>query len=321
MRVASALTGVSRTYRHKARKRAKRARATRDRIWLRARSARPLWRAEQAVDDANTLFSTDVCRRVDGHVQRAVSRDEELLRRLSDSRIGGVRNWEYGILLGALRHFPERSGWAALDVGSGNSTFPRYLLETGNVGAMTTLDLDVSFERQSSANRERDERSGIKRVQGSMLDLPFPPASFDLVTCISAIEHLDGDPLAHRRDPENNRRAPYERYVADTSQALDSMMSVVRPGGFFYLTTDAFMPDRQTTDTWSNPDGSGEIWSAYRYEDVENVFVEAVRRNGFEFWSPPRFDAELLIDDPSRASYRGRHFTVFSLFVRRPEGR
>jgi hypothetical protein len=96
------------------------------------------------------------------------------------------------------------------------------------------------------------------------------------------------------------------------------MMRVVRPGGYVYLTTDAYLPDRQTTDRWSSPDGSGPIWSAYRYEDIEGLFVRTLEDGGFELVGGHDFDSSHLVDDPDRSTYRGRFFTTFALFARRP---
>jgi len=274
------------------------------------------WRPEVVVEEPNTLFSRSRVEELKGHVQRIASRDGRLLTRLSDPRIQGIRSWEYGLLLGVLAGFPERVGWTALDVGPGNSSFPHYLVETRAVGSMTTLDLPKAYESRESGVRRRDDELDIRRIHGTVLDAPFDDASFDLVLSISAIEHLDGDRASRLRDPEHHPRKRHDEYLADTRQALDEMMRVVKPGGHLYLTTDAYDPERQRTDAWSSPRGEGPIWSAYHFEDIENVFVRAVRENGLEFVGTPDYRRALL-DDPDRSSYRGRYFTTFCIFARR----
>ena len=287
-----------------------------------ARQSHPLrWKRRERVRRPNTLFSKQEVKRLRGHIQRMVRKDQDLLARLSEARIGGVRDWEYGTLLGALMAFPERSGWGALDVGSGNSTFPRYLVESGNCAHMTTLDLEYAFEKQKERTRVRDEEAGITRVEGSMLDLPFEDASFDLVTCISAIEHLDGSLSQHLKDPEANPHLPYDDYLERTRTAVREMARVVRPGGVLYLTSDLYLADRQTTDAWAGPGYDGPIWSAYRYDDFDEVFVQTLRASGLELWGEPAdHRPELLAESEDRASYRGRYFTVFALLARRPGG-
>lgn len=286
----------------------RRLRERRDALLFKLRSRPRTWRPEVPVERPNTLFSRRAVSELHPNVQRLAWRDPQLLHRLSDTRIEGIRAWEYGVLIGCLVRSPDRASWRALDVGSGASTFPAYLLERGWVGTMMTLDLEDPFER-ADGGPPPSER--VERVAASMLDIPFPDGSFDLVTCISAIEHLDGD----RRDP---KPAPYERFRSDTRRAVEEMMRVVRPGGHLYLTTDAYLPERQTTDRWSSPDGKGPIWSAYRYEDIEGVFVRTLVDGGFELVGGHDFDRSHLVGDPDRSTYRGRHFTTFALFARRP---
>ena len=302
-------------------RRAKRAREQRDVTLLRLRAHPRLWKPEQPVANPNTLFSRRVLKDLRGHVQRAAQADEDLLLRLADTRIGGVRDWEYGMLLGTLRNFPSRAGWRALDVGSGNSTFPRYLVESGNVGHMTTLDLELAHERQSEENRRRDEAAGIERVEGSMLDLPFADGEFDLVTCVSAIEHLDGDPLVHKRDPLNTPgKLPYDEYVARTRTAMAEMGRVLAPGGLLFVTSDAYVAGRQATDSWSSPRGEGPIWSAYEIQDIPRVFLEPLEAAALELLGTPDFAAEQLIEGSDRSTYRGRYFTTFAVAAVRGDG-
>jgi SAM-dependent methyltransferase len=293
----------------------RRLRERRDAVLFKLRSRPRAWRPEVPVDRPNMLFSRRAARELQPNVQRLAWRDPQLLHRLSDTRIEGVRAWEYGVLIGCLSRLAERRSWRCLDVGSGASTFPAYLLEHGWVASMTTLDLEEPFEPSRSALPPSER---IERVAASMLDIPFPDGSFDLVTCISAIEHLDGDPQQYRRDPERHPPAPYERYRLDTRRALEEMMRVVRPGGYLYLTTDAYLADRQTTDRWSSPDGTGPIWSAYRYEDIDGLFVRTLEDGGFQLVGGHDFDATHLVDDPDRSTYRGRFFTTFALFAQSP---
>jgi ubiquinone/menaquinone biosynthesis C-methylase UbiE len=288
----------------------------RDRRRLRLASLPFFWRAPRVVREPNTLFSRGQARsELRGHVQRLAWANGEIAERMADRRLHGIRAWEYGMLLAVLKGFPERRGWSTLDVGSGGSPFPRHLLATGNVGSMTTLDLPASYEQQSPANAESDRRAGVTRVHGSMLELPFESESFDFVTCISAIEHLDGDPLAHKRNPRDHDQAPYDRYISDTRLALAEMTRVISPGGHLYLTTDAYVPELQATDAWSPPAGVERIWSAYRFEEIEETFVAAIHDGGLRFAGEPDYRRELLVDDADRSSFRGRYFTTFCIFA------
>lgn len=241
--------------------------------------------------------------------------DDRLLARLAEPRTRGLRAWEYGMLLGYLQHTrsrPER----ALDVGSGDSAFPGYLVNSSCVGTAATLDLPEAFEDRSE--QAEGPVPGLDRLAGSMLDIPAPDRSFDLVTCISAIEHLDGHSAAHRRDPVANPRLPYARYLEHTRQALSEMARVLAPGGLLYLTTDAYLPDLQQTDSWTKFDTKGVIWSAYRFEDVRSVFVQTLQVADLDVLTPDDLDARALVEDADHSTFRGRYFTTFSLAARRP---
>lgn len=282
----------------------------------RNRSQPRFWRELEAVEHPNTLFSRREAKRLRGYAQRIVHNDPTPRARVAKRRIRGVRDWEYGTLLGALADASVGRVRTALDVGSGNSTFPLYLVESGAVAAMTRLDLPGAYEGQAEENRLRDERAGILAVEGDMRNLPLPEESFDLVTCISAIEHLDGLPQAYLRDPRANPQLPYDRYVADTRQAVESMCSVVAPGGLLYLTTDAYLADRQSDDAWNPP--ADRIWSAYPFEEIEGLFLDAVGQAGLELIGSPDYRRELLLEDKDRSTYRGRYFTTFAILARRP---
>jgi SAM-dependent methyltransferase len=299
-----------RVWRRRFKKRLRRSRLRPSKLRMQLASLPIFWRPHESVRDPNTLFSQRRRSELSGHVQRLVHRDRQALMRLSEPRIAGVRDWEYATLLGILQEREGRGRWRALDVGAGSSTFPHYLLRMGYVGEMTTLDLAQPLER---TKRRQGPTHGVRRVEGSMLDLPLESDRFDLVTCISAIEHLDGDRKAHACNPTDNRMLPYEQFLERTRRALREMARVTAPAGLLYVTTDAFIPHLQQTDAWSSPDGSRPIWSAYHFEDIERAFVETVRAAGLELLGDSDYRAELLIDDPDRSTYRGRYFTTFAV--------
>jgi SAM-dependent methyltransferase len=268
------------------------------------------WQPLVPVRDPNTIFSAERCEQLVGYGQRMAHADPHLRMRVADSRIKGVRVWEYGTLLGTLATIPSRDSFRAADIGSGNSTFPLYLTQTGNAGSMVCLDLPEAYEDQTPEHERREREGGVERVAGSMLELPFEDGSFDLITCISAIEHLDGDRHV-------DSKLPYEDYIDRTRRSLAEMMRVLAPGGYIYVTTEAYIPELQRTDAWSSPRGKGPIFSAYRYEDIESTFVPEVEAGGGELVGPADYRRELLEDSEDHATYRGRYFTTFALFARK----
>jgi ubiquinone/menaquinone biosynthesis C-methylase UbiE len=86
------------------------------------------------------------------------------------------RRLELPWAIGAMRPF---EGISMLDVGSGASPLPFYLSRHGaNV---------VSVDPEVMRDLPRD---GARRVQCALPRLPFREASFDIVCCISVLEHL-----------------------------------------------------------------------------------------------------------------------------------
>jgi len=100
-----------------------------------------------------------------------------------------------------LRAIPDGCEWV-LDVGCGEGTLTRELRRL--VPRVTGIDLD-----QSSLDLARAHPGGadIDYVHGDFLTAAFMPASFDLVTSVAALHHMDA------------------------RTALERMRDLVRPGG------------------------------------------------------------------------------------------
>lgn len=96
-----------------------------------------------------------------------------------------------------------------LDAGCGTGGI---LAELGELGTVTALD-PVHEAAGFCAGR------GVERlVQGSVVQLPFPDGTFDLVTSLDVIEHVEDD-----------------------GAALEEMRRVLKPGGLLLLTVPAHM--------------------------------------------------------------------------------
>jgi SAM-dependent methyltransferase len=78
----------------------------------------------------------------------------------------------------------ETGGTTLLDVGSGSKGIVDLLEPRWDVTAADVSFDDYGASRTSGAGRSR-------RVEASVLDLPFPDASFDVVVCIDMLEHIE----------------------------------------------------------------------------------------------------------------------------------
>jgi 2-polyprenyl-6-hydroxyphenyl methylase/3-demethylubiquinone-9 3-methyltransferase len=104
------------------------------------------------------------------------------------------------LVFGGLLEEPEIRGKDVLDSGAGTGWFSRGLARWG--GRVTSLD--VGPELMDQVRKKCESRL----VVGSVLDLPFPDASFDAVLCTEVIEH-----------------------TTDPARAVFELCRVLRPGG------------------------------------------------------------------------------------------
>lgn len=79
-----------------------------------------------------------------------------------------------------------------LDIGSYRSPFPLFMAQQGY--RVCLVDIDPVISQQAKwAYKVLGEHFSWLAVQADGTRLPFPDFSFDIVTCISTIEHLPGD--------------------------------------------------------------------------------------------------------------------------------
>ncbi len=111
-------------------------------------------------------------------------------------------------------------GLEVLDVGCGPGTITQGIAEHVLPGRVTAIDLDPVQVAHAARLAEGREQTNLRFVAGSVYELPFPDASFDLVFSHALFEHL------------SNPRG-----------ALAEIRRVLRPGGLIALSSpdwDAF---------------------------------------------------------------------------------
>lgn len=253
----------------------------------------------------NTFFNQRDVDADPGTVQSLRAFDPGLAALIDQKEIKSIRHWEYSVLLNAFGH--DFRNKTVLDVGCGRSLFSMYLASLG--AEVTTFDLPSPLQRQDEAIAKR-RRAGIRHMQGDMLDLPFEPESFDLVICISVIEHLQENP----GNPLNPR--PRDAFLADTEKAVAEMARVVKRGGYLYLTSDVYDPSRQKDDGWRP--GTG-VTCCYTESEFKEVILETAQRQGLSFDRAQDYDFKRIIEDPARCTYRGRYVSTFAMLMKRTE--
>lgn len=264
----------------------------------------------------NTLFRRDRLPRLRREKLMLESFDAELMARLNEKRLRGQILFEYGTLLNAI---PTWTGLSVLDIGTGGGRLPRWMAAQG--AAVVCFDYPRPVERPAHSSGDAVTRRGRRKaaplevswVKGDMLELPFASGSFDLVTSLSVIEHLDTD-LADRR------YVPYAEQRMKAQRALSEMVRVTRTGGTIYLTSDCCDYSRTTSDAWRPyyyfVDGPA-LSGAWPSGDVQEIFYDYLTRQGCTLMGRNTFAASEITGDPNFATFRGPFFSCFSVLARK----
>jgi SAM-dependent methyltransferase len=231
---------------------------------------------------------------------RRTELDEAMLRQLAGydefvrSAVGldyrwplRMRDWE---LAQVMRATPAQGCRRALEAGAFNTFLGLWLTRVvpdvvisdrlgqrrwksllRRCGLAPAKPTEAPFARWQQAFR----RPGVKLLSVDLTRIPFPAASFDLVTCVSVLEH-----------------------IPDYRRALAEMVRVLTPGGRLLLTTDVapksdryhdgvryFSPEEldaltapyAVTSDRNQPDFARDNWCYGRGVPVVTAFVEITK--------------------------------------------
>lgn len=232
---------------------------------------------------------------------------------MNSPRLAGQIVFEYGTLLRAIDGWPNLR---VLDIGTGRSTFPNWMSCAGAV--VTAFDLSKPAERswggfQKRVNDIVGRRHGaVHAVAGSMRCLPFEDASFDLLTSLSVVEHLD-------TDLPDRTFVPYDEQQRRLGQVLDEMIRVAKPGGHIYITSECCDFERATIDRWKPAyyyDEGPALSGAWPVQDVPRLFYEYVAARGCALVGGVQFAASNIARE-DHWTWRGPYFSGFSLLARK----
>lgn len=247
--------------------------------------------------------------------------DFYLYRTLNTPYLRGQIVFEYGVL---LNHIAEWNGLKVLDVGAGRSSLPKWMALQG--AAVTAFEYPDQVEKPDVGWRGRINQWVQRKspepalAYGTMLDMPLPEKSFDLVCSFSVIEHLDTNlpDLRYVPYPEQKRRAV---------QTLREMVRVTRPGGLVYLTSECCQYRLVKSDTWLDsyyykhgPDrnlAEPKFSSAWPVDEIPEIFHRTLEEAGCELVGAGGLDPARLDGNAEHASFRGPHFSAFCVLARR----
>ncbi len=165
--------------------------------------------------DLETYLSTHI----DNHRQRIDGTGENHKLRVLRDSLHHTRRYEYPY---AILNMPLEVR-NVLDVGGGSS-FSYYMGERVEYCLILDIDQKVGDEHQSVITHTRKFRNVAFRL-GDVREIPYPDDSFDYVTCISTLEHMDDKNLM---------------------LALSEMMRVAKPDGVIVVTMDVSLTKSDT---------------------------------------------------------------------------
>ncbi len=136
-----------------------------------------------------------------------------------------VRAWEWPWTLKRAEEWPQRGN--ALDAGCGTSRMPYWIKDLGydafGADNFDYADADAGYARRAQEHFRSNvpEESGVTLVEAPLDRLPFPDGHFEIITCVSVMEHIYNpkQPNAHHRH-------------------LKEMLRVLKPGGAVFFTYD-----------------------------------------------------------------------------------
>lgn len=136
-----------------------------------------------------------------------------------------------------LARLPLAADARILDAGCGSG---RTLLELTRYGAVSGIELDPDAAQAARARGQFDVRTG--RLE----ELPWEPASFDLLTCLDVIEH-----------------------TPDDRATLSELARVTRPGGWLLVTVPAYQA------LWSRHDEDNHHYRRYGRDSLRAAALSA----------------------------------------------
>jgi len=261
----------------------------------------------------NAMFDRRLLEDLEPHRRALAMFDLYLFDIMNSSRLQGEKVFEYGTLLEGIRDW---NGLRVLDIGTGRSTLPQWMTHQGS--RVFSLDLPAPAEDRWGGFQERvngyvARRAGaIVGLSGSMRELPCLDDSFDLVTSLSVVEHLD-------TNLPDRAYVPYDEQRRRLAAVLDEAIRVTAPGGHIYLTSECCDFERATSDAWRQSyyylDGPA-LSGAWPVCDVQELFYDFMAARGCTLVGGVQFNPS-EIADRHRWSFRGPFFSGFSMLARK----
>ncbi|MDD5194090.1 MAG: class I SAM-dependent methyltransferase [Candidatus Omnitrophica bacterium] len=174
------------------------------------------------IADYNKLIKSDLFKDMELSSDKFIRQHSAYMKRyrwhwVADPLHQWGRQWEYPFVYSrledCLRNKAEKNA-TILDAGSGATFFPYYCAGKFPDSSIFCCDYDKTLEK-TFARINRTEKSTVDFKQADIRHLPFENSYFDVIYCISVLEH-----------------------TSDYSTVLKEFKRVLKPGGLFVITFD-----------------------------------------------------------------------------------
>lgn len=179
----------------------------------------PLRNGIPELNEYQRLLETDKFKEIEKYSNSFVKDSSGILQSYNEKWVKDPlhqwsRQWEYPFVIDAARKQAAKTkNLNALDLGSGITFMPYYLLEVLKARGVTALDYDETLtDLFAKVNKRR--KSSAKFLKQDIRTLPAGE-QFDFIYCVSVLEHTDQYP-----------------------SIIKSVHKLLKPGGSFALTFD-----------------------------------------------------------------------------------
>lgn len=170
----------------------------------------------------------------------------------------GTRGWEYPWVMEQITTNVSKNA-RILDCGCGTSLFPLKLSEMGyDVYGLDFFKKSVQKDYGISPTHRRKYGNKVTFIDGDAHKIPFESKYFDVLTCISVMEHIV---IEHKTNPQYH------------IQCLKEMKRVLKPNGLLICTYDTFLNQKVVfgdINGWS-----GEGW--HYLHDIEILNMKLLK--------------------------------------------
>ena len=229
----------------------------------------------------NTIFDV---RDLDSPAFKSILREmEEYLAVESISYLHAGKRWEYPW---AVINSGVRAGMKVLDAGCGNAIFPIYLAKNGCDVTAADLEMDTGLADMHGVN--------INYHIGTITDLPFEDDSFDMVFCLSVLEHL----------PEH-----------ETAAAVCELVRVLRPSGRLVVTVDFFDDLERTLHFEMNGRHRTGDWPIF---DEEQLHSRIINASGLPLHGETDFSVDWAAKKREMLAFHPFEYTSLGCILQKP---